>query len=89
MSSLLFRFGCDVGKRSSSALGVMDCDLFDYTNTFGTDLKMTKAQRLQTGESSMTHAMVIVAAHIDENGKPVRYRIENSWSDTAGSKGLF
>lgn len=35
----------------------MDCDLFDYANTFGTKLGMTKAQRLQTGESSMTHAM--------------------------------
>jgi len=82
-------FGCDVGKCSNSALGVMDCDLFDYGNTFGTKLGMTKAQRLQTGESSMTHAMVIVAAHLDSNGRPVRYRIENSWSDTAGTKGYF
>ena len=49
---------------------------------------MTKAQRLQSGESSMTHAMVIVAAHLNADGKPVRYRVENSWSDTAGSKGV-
>lgn len=51
------RFGCDVGQYSNSALGIMDTKLFDYKQTFGTDLGMTKAQRLQTGESSMTHAM--------------------------------
>ncbi|CAD6587372.1 MAG: hypothetical protein CYPHOPRED_003901 [Cyphobasidiales sp. Tagirdzhanova-0007] len=82
-------FGCDIGKLSNSAMGVMDCDLYDYANTFGTTLGMNKAQRLQTGESSMTHAMVIVAAHLDKTGTPVRYRIENSWSDAAGSKGYF
>lgn len=32
---------------------------------------------------------VIVAAHLDDNGIPVRYRVENSWSDTAGTKGVY
>merc|ERR1711881_668133 len=82
-------FGCDVGKCSNSALDVMDCDLFDYGNTFGTKLGMTKAQRLQTGESSMTHAMVLTAVHLDSEGKPVRWRVENSWSNTAGTDGYF
>ncbi|KAK9897360.1 peptidase C1B, bleomycin hydrolase [Cystobasidium minutum MCA 4210] len=82
-------FGCDVGQFSNTALGIMDTKLFDYKQTFGTGLGMSKAQRLQTGESSMTHAMVIVAAHLDENGKPVRFRVENSWADTAGTKGYF
>jgi hypothetical protein len=35
----------------------MDTNLFDYKKTFGTDLGMSKAERLQMGESSMTHAM--------------------------------
>lgn len=67
----------------------MDCNLYDFMNTFGTNLGMNKAQRLQTGESSMTHAMVIVAVHLGKGGRPIRYRIENSWSDTAGDKGAF
>lgn len=54
---IIIRFGCDVGQFSNSALGIMDTNLFDYKQTFGTGLGMTKAQRLQTGESSMTHAM--------------------------------
>ena len=30
-----------------------------------------------------------MAAHLDNNGKIVRLRVENSWSDTAGSKGAL
>lgn len=41
------------------------------------------------GETAMTHAMVITAVHLDEDGRPVRYRVENSWSDSAGDKGWF
>jgi len=50
---------------------------------------MTKTQRLETNSSSMTHAMVITAVHVDSNGDAVRYKVENSWSDTAGQKGWF
>lgn len=35
----------------------MDTKLFEYEKTFGTGLGMSKAERLQTGESAMTHAM--------------------------------
>lgn len=51
-------FGCDVGKSSSSSLGIMNTKLFDMQECFGTDYGMNKAQRLRTGDSEMTHAMV-------------------------------
>lgn len=57
ISHISCRFGCDVGQFSNSGLGIMDTGLFDYKGTFGTNLGMSKAQRLQTGESAMTHAM--------------------------------
>ncbi|WVF69407.1 hypothetical protein IAT40_004184 [Kwoniella sp. CBS 6097] len=82
-------FGCDVGKASNTAEGVMDCDVYDIQAAYGFKLGMNKAQRLETGESSMTHAMVITAVHLDESGRPVRYKVENSWSDSAGEKGWF
>ncbi|KAJ5702981.1 cysteine protease [Penicillium malachiteum] len=81
-------FGCDVGKSSNSALGVMDTDIADLTLGFNISLGMNKAERLASGESAMTHAMVITAVHI-ENNKPVRWRVENSWGESAGDKGWF
>lgn len=50
---------------------------------------MSKAQRLLTGESQMTHAMVLTAVHLDADHKPVRWRVENSWSASAGTEGYF
>jgi bleomycin hydrolase len=37
----------------------------------------------------MTHAMVISGVHLDDNGKPVRYKVENSWGESPGEKGYF
>ncbi len=37
----------------------------------------------------MTHAMVISGVHLDASGKPVRYKVENSWGDAAGNKGYY
>lgn len=81
-------FGCDVGKCSDSASGIMDTELYDLDLGFNISLGLTKEQRLRTGESAMTHAMVLTAVHI-EGGRPVRWRVQNSWGDTAGDKGWF
>ncbi|EEA26678.1 bleomycin hydrolase [Talaromyces marneffei ATCC 18224] len=81
-------FGSDVGKFSDSASGIMDTELFDFDLGFNIKLGLTKEQRLKTGESAMTHAMVLTAVHV-ENGKPVRWRVQNSWGEGAGDKGWF
>ncbi|KAG8936655.1 hypothetical protein FRC02_000113 [Tulasnella sp. 418] len=82
-------FGCDVGQFSHSRFGIMDTSLYEYENAFGVHFGLTKAQRLQTGESAMTHAMVFTAVHLDAEGKPLRYKVENSWGPGAGEKGYF
>lgn len=82
-------FGSDVGKFSNTASGIMDLDLIDYELGFNVKLGLDKAQRLVTGESAMTHAMVLTAVHLDDNDKPTRWRVQNSWGENAGSKGWF
>lgn len=81
-------FGSDVGKYSDSAKGIMDPELYDYELGFNIKLGMTKAQRLMTGESQMTHAMVLTGVHVVD-GCAVRWRVENSWGDQAGDQGYF
>jgi aminopeptidase C len=38
----------------------------------------------------MTHAMVISGVHVDEKtGRPVRFKVENSWGDESCYKGYM
>jgi bleomycin hydrolase len=82
-------FGCDVGKFSDKEAGIMDTALFEYENAFDITLGLSKADRLQINDSAMTHAMVISGVHLDPAGKPVRYKVEKSWGETAGKEGYF
>ncbi|KAF8210113.1 peptidase C1B bleomycin hydrolase [Mycena galopus ATCC 62051] len=82
-------FGCDVGKFSSRVDGIMDPAFFEYENAFDINLGLTKAERLQVNESAMTHAMVISAVHLDKDGNPVRFKVENSWGEDVGKSGYF
>ena len=82
-------FGSDVGQFSDRKAGILSMDAFDVAGLFDTDFPMTKAQRLDYGESLMTHAMVLTGVDLDESGKPIRWRVENSWGDEVGEKGYF
>ncbi|KAH8662007.1 peptidase C1-like family protein [Xylariales sp. PMI_506] len=90
-SGLPIFFGSDVGKHSDSASGIMDLGLIDYALGFNVSIPgLDKAGRLRTGESAMTHAMVLTAVHVDDRtGETVRWRVQNSWGETAGDKGWF
>jgi bleomycin hydrolase len=82
-------FGCDVGKSSNSTAGIMDEKMFNYDLVFDIGLNMDKAQRLKTGASAITHAMVLTGVHIGENGKSLRWRVQNSWGGDAGTEGYW
>jgi len=82
-------FGCDVGKMFDRDLGTMDLEIFDYEAVYGTNFGMTKAERLDYGASEMTHAMVFTGVDLDDDGKPRKWRVENSWGDKNGDKGFM
>ena len=82
-------FGCDVGKSSTRKTGIMDLMALRPDQLFGVEFCMDKAQRLDYGDSLMTHAMVFQGVNLDENGNPDRWKVENSWGDEPGEKGYF
>ncbi|MFD1421527.1 C1 family peptidase [Lactiplantibacillus songbeiensis] len=81
-------FGCDVGQSSDRQKGVMATDVYSKDELFDVDLSMSKAERLDYGESLMTHAMVITGVDLVD-GQPTKWKVENSWGDKVGEKGFF
>ncbi|CCE66337.1 hypothetical protein TPHA_0P01800 [Tetrapisispora phaffii CBS 4417] len=82
-------FGSHTPKFMHKKFGVMDVELWDY-KSIGYDLHQSKSSRIKYGESLMTHAMLITGAHVDDTtGKPIRYRVENSWGKDSGNDGLY
>ena len=83
-------FGSDCGKFGIRSEGIWDPDSFVYGDLFGgIDLTLTKEQRLDYRDSAMDHAMVITGVNLDADGKPDRWKIENSWGEDVGKKGYF
>ncbi|MDA8346588.1 MAG: C1 family peptidase [Thermaerobacter sp.] len=81
-------FGCDVGKMGDRDGGILAADLYDYASVVGMPIDMSKAERLDYGESLMTHAMVFTGVNVVD-GRPNRWRVENSWGTEPGNKGFF
>ncbi len=81
-------FGCDCGKDGDRESGLWDDQAYDYSHTFSMNLDMTKAEMLDARESAMNHAMVLTGVNL-VNGKPTRWKIENSWGDKTANKGYY
>nr|WP_302617910.1 C1 family peptidase [uncultured Prevotella sp.] len=79
----------DVGKQLDRKRGYLATDNFDYGTLFGTSFGMDKAQRISTFDSGSTHAMTLTAVDLDANGKPVKWKVENSWGADNGFSGCF
>ncbi len=80
--STMMYFSCDVGKFFDRDRGVLDLDNFDYESILGVKFGMDKADRIRTHASGSTHAMTLMAVDLDENGKPQKWMVENSWGKT-------
>lgn len=81
-------FGCDVGQSSTRDTGIMALDVYDMNDLFDIDFTMTKAERLDFGESLMTHAMVLTGVDIVD-GQTTKWKVENSWGEKVGENGFF
>ena len=79
----------DVGKQLNRTNGYLSLDNYDYGTLFGTTFGMNKADRIATFDSGSTHAMTLTAVDLDAAGKPVKWKVENSWGADSGHKGYI
>lgn len=79
----------DVGKQSDRKTGYADLDYYDYGALFSTEFPMNKADRIATFDSGSTHAMTLTAVDLDADGKPLKWKVENSWGATSGVDGCM
>ena len=82
-------FGSDVSQFSDRNGGYLTSDILNIPELFNTKFGMTKEERLDYGDSMMTHAMVITGVDLDDSGRPLRWKVENSWGDDVGEKGFY
>ena len=80
--------GCDTGKQMHRDKGIWDADLFDYAGVYDAEYSMNKEDRLEYHQTAMTHAMLFTGVDVVD-GKPRRWRVENSWDDKVGDRGFF
>jgi bleomycin hydrolase len=74
-------FGSDCGKFSDGERACWDNEQYNEDLITGFDTAMSKADMLDYHVSAMNHAMCLTGVNIGEDGKPNRWKIENSWGD--------
>lgn len=82
-------FGSDVGQFSTRDTGFLSLNSYKVAELFDTDFPMDKAQRLDYGESKMTHAMTLIGVNLDSKNNPISWEVENSWGEETGNKGMY
>ncbi|EFI41936.1 aminopeptidase C [Peptoniphilus sp. oral taxon 386] len=82
-------FGCDVGQFFYRSGSVLDTETIKMDDLFNVEFDMTKEEKLDYGESLMTHAMVFMGVEVDEGGISKRWRVENSWGKDSGKDGYL
>lgn len=83
-------FGCDVDQSYLRDEGIMDTASLDIDGLFGFPVEkcLDRAERLDYGESLMTHAMVFEGVRLGQDGQPTMWKVENSWGKDHGRNGF-
>ncbi|QJG67263.1 C1 family peptidase [Mycoplasma phocoenae] len=82
-------FACDVSQFIDVKTGILDSELFDYSNVLKPLYTLSKSEQINTHMNIPNHAMNFVGVDLDENEQPIKWKVENSWGDEKGRKGFF
>lgn len=82
-------FGADVSSQSLRGDGYLINDSLIYGKLFGLDFPANKADRLNFDISYCNHAMTFTGVNINENNKPNRWKVANSWGKDNGLDGYY
>lgn len=82
-------FSCDVIKYRLHEKGWLDVDSLDYPSLMGVGFPMNKKERIESCDSFSDHAMALAGVDLDEEGKPVKWLVENSFGKENGYNGYL
>ena len=82
-------FACDCMQFSLRSAGYFDRDSVRVDQLFGTEFTFDKAQGLEYGDSPSNHAMTFTGVNLDGDGRPNRWKVENSWGKDNGDDGYY
>ncbi|KFI67183.1 aminopeptidase C [Bifidobacterium magnum] len=82
-------FCCDCEQFALRKEGYFSRNVVRVDELFGTSFDYSKAFGLQYCESVSNHAMEITGVELNEDGEPVRWKVENSWGKDNGDNGFY
>ena len=83
----MFYFSADTDASAVMIGGIYDVALYDFGGAFGADLSMTKEEMIRSCEIKSAHAIAMTGVKLGEDGKPVKWLVENSFGEIRGWDG--
>ena len=82
-------FACDCMQFALRGKGIFDPATVRVDELFGVDMPYDKGEAIEYGDAPSNHAMTLTGVNLDADGKPNRWKIENSWGKDSGENGYF
>jgi bleomycin hydrolase len=83
----MFYFSADTDASAVMIGGIYDVALYNFGGDFGADLSMTKEEMVRSCEIKSLHAIAMAGVKLGEDGKPVKWLVENSFGEIRGWDG--
>lgn len=83
----MFYISADTDASALMMGGIYDVGLYDLEGSLGVSLEMTKEEMVSSCEIKSAHAIAMTGVELDDEGKPVKWLVENSFGTARGWDG--